>query len=60
MILEAYGLDLPTWKLRAYANLLQGTYGYDDGIALDYLAEIGHRANLRPMGLYKSGGGYRR
>jgi hypothetical protein len=60
MVLEAYGLDMPTWKLRDYANYLQGTYGYDDGIALDYLAEIGHRANLRPMGLYKSGGGYRR
>ncbi|HZR99293.1 MAG TPA: C39 family peptidase [Chloroflexota bacterium] len=60
MILEAYGLDMPTWKLREYANYLQGTHGYDDGIALDYLAELGRRANLRPMGLYKSGGGYRR
>jgi hypothetical protein len=60
MILEAYGLDMPTWKLRDYANYLQGTYGYDDGIALDYLAEIGRRANLRPMGLYQAGGGYRR
>jgi hypothetical protein len=60
MILEAYGLNLPTWKLREYSNYLQGTYGYDDGVALDYLAEIGRRANLRPIGLYKSGGGYRR
>jgi hypothetical protein len=60
MVLEAYGLDLPTAKVRDYANYLQGTYGYDDGIALDYLAEIGRRANLRPMGLYRQGGGYRR
>ncbi|HLH22754.1 MAG TPA: C39 family peptidase [Chloroflexota bacterium] len=60
MILEAYGLKISTAKVREYANYLQGTYGYDDGIALDYLAELGRRANLRPMGLYQSGGGYRR
>jgi Peptidase_C39 like family len=60
MILEAYGLKLPTAELRDYANYLQGTYGYDDGIALDYLAEIGRRANLQPLGLYQTGGGYRR
>jgi hypothetical protein len=60
MILEAYGLRLPTAQLRDYSNYLQGTYGYDDGIALDYLAQIGKRANLNPVGLYRAEGGYRR
>ena len=60
MILEAYGLQLPTVELRDYANLLQGTDDPDDGIALDHLVAIGRRADLRPMGLYQSGGGYQR
>jgi hypothetical protein len=59
MILEAYGLKMATSELRAYANYLQGSYGYDDGIALDHLAEIGRRANLKPIGLYGERG-YRR
>src|SRR5262249_46181968 len=59
MILEAYGLRMSTAELRNYANYLQGTYGYDDGIALDHLAEIGRRANLKPIGLYGRNG-YRR
>jgi hypothetical protein len=59
MILEAYGLWMPTADLRLYANYLQGSWGYDDGIALDHLAEIGRRANLKPIGLYE-GRGYRR
>ena len=52
MILEAYGLWMPTHDLRLIANALQGTWGYNDGIALDYLAEIGSRAGLKPLGLY--------
>jgi hypothetical protein len=52
MILEAFGLHMPTHDLRLLANALQGTWGYDDGIALDYLAEIGARAGLTPLGLY--------
>ncbi len=59
MILEAYGLWMPTSELRAMANTLQGTYGANDGIALDYLAEIARRANLKPFGLYGERG-YRR
>ena len=59
MILEAYGLYMSTADIRAYANYLQGTYGYDDGIALDHLAEIARLAGLKPVGLYGSGG-YRR
>jgi hypothetical protein len=59
MILEAYGLWMPTSELRAMANTLQGTYGTNDGIALDYLAEIARRANLKPFGLYGERG-YRR
>jgi hypothetical protein len=59
MILEAYGLWMSTADLRDYANYLQGTYGYNDGIALDHLAEIGKRANLKPFELY-DGRGYRR
>jgi hypothetical protein len=59
MILEAYGLRLPTAELRDYANALQGSDDPDDGIALDHLTAIGRRVNLRPMGLYQDGGGYR-
>jgi hypothetical protein len=59
MVLEAYGLYLPTHEIRTYANYLQGSYGYDDGIALDHLAEIARRSGLKPVGLY-GGGGYRR
>jgi len=59
MVLEAYGLYVPTSDIRAYANYLQGTYGYDDGIALDYLAEYARLAGLQAVGLYANGG-YRR
>src|SRR3954469_23978598 len=59
MILEAYGLYLSTHEIRTYANYLQGSYGYDDGIALDHLAEIARLSGLKPVGLY-GGGGYRR
>jgi hypothetical protein len=55
MVLEAYGLWMPTHELRLLANALQGSWGYDDGIALDYLAEIGARAGLTPLGLYEEG-----
>jgi hypothetical protein len=51
MVLEAFDVEARTPLLRNYANLLQGTYGRDDGIALDHLAAIAREAGLRPLGL---------
>jgi len=51
MVLQAYGLDVTNERIRAIANQLQGTYGYNDGIALGYLAEIAQQAGLRTEGL---------
>lgn len=60
MVLEAYGLNVPTSQLRSIADQLQGTYGYDDGIALDYLQAIAQQAGLHTEGLTTTGGHYRR
>ena len=43
----------------ALSNQLQGTDGYDQGIALDYLVAIGQQAGLRQEGLYGPNGHYR-
>jgi hypothetical protein len=51
MVLEGFDVEARTPLLRNYANLLQGTYGRDDGIALDHLAAIAREAGLRPVGL---------
>lgn len=59
MVLDAFGVLVPTDKLRNLANLHQGTYDRESGIALDYLAEIAAEAGLRPLGL-RDGGAYRR
>jgi hypothetical protein len=59
MVLQAYGLDVPTDRLRAIADRLQGTNGYNDGIALDYLQAIALQAGLRTEGLGTPDGHYR-
>lgn len=59
MVLEAYGLKVPTERIRALSNQLQGTYDFDQGIALDYLVAIGQQAGLHQEGLYDSAGHYR-
>jgi hypothetical protein len=59
MVLQAYGLDVPNDRLRAIADQLQGTSGYNDGIALEYLEAIAHQAGLRAEGLKASDGHYR-
>jgi uncharacterized protein YvpB len=59
MVLDAFGVDAPTSKLRNLANVLQGTYDRENGIALDYLAAIAREAGLRPLGL-RDGTPYRR
>ncbi|HEY3110123.1 MAG TPA: cysteine peptidase family C39 domain-containing protein, partial [Chloroflexota bacterium] len=48
MVLDSFGVAVPTEKLRNLANVLQGTYDRETGIALDYLAEIAREAGLRP------------
>ncbi len=58
MVLQAYGLNVPTERFPALSNQLQGTYGYDQGIALDYLVAIGQQAGLHQEGLYDSAGHY--
>ena len=59
MVLEAYGLNVSNDRLRAIADGLQGTYGYDDGVALDYLVAIAQQAGLRADGLTNPDGRYR-
>jgi hypothetical protein len=59
MVLEAYGLDVPNERLRAIADQLQGTSGYSDGVALEYLEAIARQAGLRAEGLKGSDGRYR-
>ena len=59
MVLQAYGLDVSNERLRAIADQLQGTYGYNDGIALGYLANIAEQTGLRTEGMTLPGGQYR-
>ncbi len=51
MVLEAYGLNLPTQELRALANRLQGTSGPDVGVWPEILAQIASRYGLQAYGL---------
>jgi hypothetical protein len=60
MVLEAYGANVPTAQLRGLADQIQGTSGYNDGVALDTLAGIARRAGLQVVGLSTSDGHYRR
>jgi hypothetical protein len=60
MVLQAYGLEVSNSRLRAIANQLQGTSGYNDGVALDYLQAIGRQAGLQTDGLYDANGHYRK
>ena len=59
MVLEAYGIHATTAQLRAAANQLQGTTGYDQGVALDFLQAIAQEAGLRTEGLVGANGRYR-
>jgi hypothetical protein len=56
MVLLAYGLDVPNDRLRSIADSLQGTSGYNDGIALQYLEAIGRQAGLSSEGLLDANG----
>ncbi len=51
MVLEAYGLNLPTQELRALANRLQSTSGPDVGVWPEVLAQIASRYGLQVFGL---------
>jgi hypothetical protein len=59
MVLQAYGLDVSNERLREIADQLQGTGGFKDGIALDYLEAIARQAGLRAEGLKEPDGRYR-
>jgi Peptidase_C39 like family len=58
MVLEAFGLNVPNDRIRAIANQLQGTTDVKDGIALDYLVQIGQEGGLRAEGLLDANGHY--
>ncbi|HLZ08407.1 MAG TPA: C39 family peptidase [Chloroflexota bacterium] len=58
MVLLAYGLDVPNDRLRSIADSLQGTSGYNDGIALEYLQAIAQQAGLNTEGLFDANGHY--
>jgi len=60
MVLQAYGVDVSNQRLRDIADQLQGTTGYSDGVALDYLQMIARQAGLRTDGLTGPDGSYRR
>lgn len=51
MVLDAFGVEIPTPKLRNLANVLQGTFDAENGIALDFLGVIAQEAGLRTLGL---------
>jgi len=51
MVLLAYGMDVPNDQIRSIADSLQGTTGYNDGIALQYLQAIARQAGLQTEGL---------
>lgn len=59
MVLQSYGVNVSNARLRAIADQLQGTSGYNDGIALDYLQQIGQEAGLRTEGIKLPDGHYR-
>ncbi|MGH2457321.1 MAG: C39 family peptidase [Chloroflexota bacterium] len=59
MVLQAYGIQATTAQLRAAADQLQGTTGYDQGVALDFLQAIAQEAGLRTEGLTGANGRYR-
>lgn len=59
MVLQAYGIQATTEQLRAAANQLQGTTGYDQGVSLDFLQAIAQEAGLRTEGLIGANGRYR-
>lgn len=59
MVLAAFGIERQTHDLRLRANRLQGTWGYDDGIAIEHLATIVHEHGLKAYGLW-NGEAFRR
>jgi hypothetical protein len=52
MVLAAFGIERQTHDLRLRANRLQGTWGYDDGIAIEHLATIVREHGLQTYGLW--------
>ena len=58
MVLLAYGLNVPNDRIRAVADSLQGTSGYNDGIALEYLQVIAKQTGLNSEGLFDLNGHY--
>src|SRR4029077_20053899 len=58
MGLLAFGRDASNARLRSIADSLQGTSGYNDGIALEYLQAIGQQAGLSAEGLFDANGHY--
>lgn len=59
MALAAFGVERSTHELRLVANKLQGSYGYDDGIAIEVLAQVVERHELSTLDL-RNGQGFRR
>lgn len=59
MVLSAFGIERPTHDLRITANRLQGTWGYDDGIAIEHLATLVVLHGLHAYDLYQ-GSSFRR
>ncbi len=51
MVLEYFGISVPTAELRALANKLQGTNDPDSGVAIEYLEKMVERFSLRGHGL---------
>jgi Peptidase_C39 like family len=58
MVLDAFGVSAPIYKLRNLTNVMQGNFEVEAGTSLWDLASIAEQAGLRPIGL-NGAGGYR-
>jgi hypothetical protein len=58
MVLLAYGLNVSNQRIRDIADSIQGTNGYNDGIALVNLQIIAKQTGLTSQGLFDLGGHY--
>lgn len=59
MVLAAFGIERRTHDLRLRANQLQGTWGYNDGVAIEHLATIVREHGLQVYGLWEGEGFHR-
>lgn len=55
MVLDAYGIALPTLDIRQFTHTYQGTWPGRGGTALQHMARVGEDFGLKTYGLYEAG-----